>query len=510
MWSFKLRPGFDPVMLPMQKSISRKLQSFQTCQRHCLLLQRKEQHLSQRTKRGFLSAVSATGFNDYELERKRFKWDVPKYYNFANVTDHWAEKEKNGQRASPHPALWWVNDDGTELKYTFQDIQYHSKKIANMLITDCELQPGDMVMVILPKVPEWWFINIACHRAGLIVTPGTSLLTSGDIKDRLLSSKSKCIIADDKVAEEVDKVAKDCPDLKKKMLVSSKGHSRSSWMDYHESFEKASHLHENVKTLSDDTFLAFFTSGTTGKPKMIEHSHASGSLGHIVTGRYWLDAVPTDAVWCLSDTGWAKAAYGNLYGPWIQGACVFVHHLPAFDPIKVLETLQRYPITVFCAPPTGYRMLVQHDVARYRMNSLRHCLAAGEPTNPEVIEAWQRTTRLRINEGYGQSETTLLIGMFKCLQFQPGSMGKAVPGANVTVVGDDRCTELPPGEEGNIGVALKPRGTAGLFKGYMNDPAMTVDVFSKDYYLTGDRAYKDEDGYFFFVGRDDDVISSAG
>lgn len=457
-----------------------------------------------------MSAVSATGFNDYELERKRFKWEVPTYYNFANVMDAWAEKERNGERLTSTPALWWVHEDGQELKFSFQDIQEQSKKVANILLKDCQLQPGDMVMLILPKVPEWWLFNIACLRAGLILTPGTTLLTARDIEDRIISSETKCVVTDDSVADTVDQVACNCPGLKHKMLVSSKGLSRTGWVDYRECFEKASPVHENIKSRSDETLTAFFTSGTTGKPKLLIHSHASGSLGHIVTGRYWLDMVPTDVHWNISDTGWAKAAYSNLFGPWIQGACVFVHLSAGFNAAQILETAAKYPITTFCAPPTAYRMMIQEDVGKYDLTSIRHAVGAGEPTNPEVIAAWLKGTGQHMKEGYGQSETTLLIGMFKCLQYRPGSMGKAAPGVNVTVVADDRETVLPPGEEGNIGVALNPPGTVGLFKGYMNDPERTKKVFSSSYYLTGDRAYRDEDGYFYFVGRDDDVIKSSG
>ncbi|XP_070579708.1 acyl-coenzyme A synthetase ACSM3, mitochondrial-like [Ptychodera flava] len=460
--------------------------------------------------RGFLSAISATGFNDYELGRKNFKLDVPEYYNFASdVIDVWADKEKNGELKRNLPAYWWIDDHGNELKWSFQDLSVKSKKVANLLTKDCGIQRLERLIVILPRVPEWWLINIACMRAGIVLSPGTTLLRSKDIRTRLQNSHATCIITDPDCAPHVDEVVDECPEVRQKLLVSTDGKSRPGWKDFNSLYNEASEDHECVKTKADEPMTIFFTSGTTGLPKMAEHSHASYGLGHILTGKYFLDLTPTDMIWNLSDTGWAKCAYSNLFGPWLQGACVFIHHTPKFDHIKILELLGEYPITVFCAPPTVYRMFIQEDLAKFNLTSIRHTISAGEPLNPEVIEEWRKETGQMIKEGYGQTETTLVCGTFRCIQTRPGSFGKAGPGIDAAIVDEDGNV-VEDGVEGNIAIKVKPDRPVGLFRGYVDDPDRTAASFRGDYYLLGDRGYRDSDGYFWFVGRADDVIISAG
>ncbi|XP_077868003.1 LOW QUALITY PROTEIN: acyl-coenzyme A synthetase ACSM3, mitochondrial-like, partial [Saccoglossus kowalevskii] len=375
-------------------------------------------------KRCFLTAISSTGFNDYELGRKDFRLDVPEYFNFAgDVLDEWAEREKNGKRRGRHPALWWVDDDGNQLKWTFQDLQNKSKKVANILTHGCQLKRLQRVIVILPRVPEWWLFNIACLRTATILSPGTIQLTAQDIRKRLQASDAACIVTDESCADSVDQVSSDCPKLKTKLLVSQNGKTRSGWMDFKSLYEKASEKHECVKTHSDEPMTVYFTSGTTDEPKMCEHTHGSYGLAHVITGKYWLDLNPTDVHWNMSDTGWAKSAWSNFFAPWTQGACVFVHHTLRFDPVKSLQILNNYPITTFCTAPTVYRLFVQEDLSLYNLQSLRHTLSAGEP---------------------------------------------------------------------------------------LDDDNLTKSAFKGDYYFTGDRAVKDDDGFFWFVGRNDDVILSAG
>ncbi|XP_072044595.1 acyl-coenzyme A synthetase ACSM3, mitochondrial-like isoform X2 [Amphiura filiformis] len=470
---------------------------------------RNSRLLYSQPKRAFLSQVSHTGFNDYEIGRKEFKLEVPENFNFANVLDEWAQKERVGDRTERIPALWWIDDDGNEIKWSFQDLENQSKKVANILEQHCGVKQGDVVMVILPRVPEWWLMNIACLRTGAIMIPGTTMLTARDIEERVQASKTSVIITDDKIAPHVDKVAENCQTLSSKLLVSQSGASRDGWENYMNLFDIACETHICADTKSSDAVQVYFTSGTTGKPKMAEHTHASYGLGHTITGKYWLDLTSLDVHWTMSDTGWAKAAWGNFFAPWTQGACIFVHNAAKFDVIKTLEILQKYPITTFCGPPTAYRMMVQEDLSKYDLKSIRHTLSAGEPLNPEVVEDWKRRTGCLIREGYGQTETTLLVGSFLCIKHCSGSMGKPAPGYDIHII-DGEGKEVGVDQEGYIAVKVKPERPVGLFTKYVNDPQRTAASFIGDYYLTGDKATMDSDGYLWFVARGDDVITSAG
>ncbi|XP_041062831.1 acyl-coenzyme A synthetase ACSM3, mitochondrial [Carcharodon carcharias] len=446
-------------------------------------------------------------FTDYESIKQQYKPQVPEYFNFASdVLDKWSEMEKAGSRDS-NPAFWWLSEHGQEVKWTFQDLEVYSKKVANILSGACDLQLTDRVIIILPRVPEWWLVNIACMRTGTVLIPGTSLLTATDICHRLQASKAKCIITNDSLADAVESVASKCPSLKAKVTISHK--HREGWMSFQDLFRNASDDHKCANTKSLDPMAIFFTSGTTGPPKMALHTHCSYGMGLAVNGRYWLDLTPSDVIWNTSDTGWAKSAWSSIFSPWIQGACVFVIQMPRFKAKNVLEVLSKYPITTFCSPPTAYRMLVQSDVSSYRIKSLQHCVSAGEPLNPEVLEKWKEQTGLDIYEGYGQTETTLICATFKGMKIKPGSMGKPTPAFNVQIIDENRNV-VPPGVEGEIAIQLKPVRPLGLFSGYIDDPQQTAAVLREDYFLTGDRGLVDEDGYFWFLGRSDDIILSAG
>ncbi|XP_067859502.1 acyl-coenzyme A synthetase ACSM3, mitochondrial [Heptranchias perlo] len=446
-------------------------------------------------------------FTDYESIKQQYKLQVPEYFNFASdVLDKWSEVEKAGSRNS-NPAFWWVSENGQEVKWSFQDLSAYSKKVANILSEDCDLQLTDRVIVILPQIPEWWLVNIACMRTGTVLIPGTIQLTATDILYRLQTSQAKCIITDDSLADPVESVISKCPSIKVKLIISHK--HREGWMNFQDLFGKASTDHKCATTKSLDPMAIFFTSGTTGTPKMALHTHCSYGIGHTVTGRYWLDLTPSDVIWNTSDTGWAKSAWSSIFSPWIQGSCVFVRQMSRIEPKTILETLSRYPITTFCSPPTLYRMLVQNDVTSYRFKNLQHCVSAGEPINTEVMEKWKDQTGLDIYEGYGQTETVLICATFKNMKIKPGSMGKPAPGYNVQVI-DENCNMVPPGVEGEIAIQMKPVRPISLFSGYIDDPQRTASTLRGDYFLTGDRGQVDEDGYIWFTGRLDDVILTAG
>ncbi|XP_067912576.1 acyl-coenzyme A synthetase ACSM3, mitochondrial isoform X2 [Heterodontus francisci] len=460
--------------------------------------------------RSFFSNIkicNPQNFTDYESIKQQYKPQVPKYFNFArDVLDKWSEMEKAGSRGS-NPAFWWLSECGQEVKWSFQELGVYSKKVANILSEACDLQLTDRVIVILPRVPEWWLVNVACMRTGMVLIPGTSQLTAKDICQRLQTSKAKCIITNDSLADAVESVASKCPSLKAKVTISYK--RREGWMNFQDLFRNASADHKCANTKSLDPMAIFFTSGTTGDPKMALHTHCSYGLGLAVNGRYWLDLTPSDVMWNTSDTGWAKSAWSSIFSPWIQGSCVFVRQMQRFEPRSVLEVLSRYPITTFCSPPTTYRMLVQSNVSSYRFKNLQHCVSAGEPLNPEVMEKWKEQTGLDIYEGYGQTETVLIAGTFKGMKIKPGSIGKPSPAFNVQIV-DENCNVVPPGVEGEIAIQMKPVRPFGLFSGYINDPQRTARVLREDYFLTGDHGQTDEDGYIWFLGRSDDIIISAG
>jgi medium-chain acyl-CoA synthetase len=436
---------------------------------------------------------------DYDKEYHRFSWQVPEFYNFAgDVIDRWAQDPDK-------LAMLWVNDAGSEVKKTFADFSRASRQVANVLAAG-GVKRGDVVMLILPRNIEWWEGFTACIRMGAVAAPGTTQLTAKDLKYRANTSEAVCIITNPEIAGRFDEVAAECPTVKSRIVISE---PREGWTFYTDAVAAASDDFVTAETRSDDNCIVYFTSGTTGFPKMALHTHASYPIGHQVTGKYWLDLTPADMHWNISDTGWAKAAWSSYFGPWSQGAAQFVHHTDRFDPVNTLELLAKYPVTTMCGAPTIYRMLVLQDLSRYTFPSLRHCVGAGEPLNPEIIEVWQKATGCIIRDGYGQTETVCLCGSFPCIEPRFGSMGKPMPGFTLGVI-DEEGNRLPPNKEGDIAVSVEPERPVGLFKEYWKEPERTASSFRNGWYLTGDRAYVDEDGYFWFVGRSDDVILTSG
>jgi len=352
---------------------------------------------------------------------------------------------------------------------------------------------------------EWWEVFTASLRMGAVISPGTTQLSTKDLQYRINAAGATCLITDSANAHKINEVSGDCPTLKAKLLIDG---SLDTWIDYAKAVGGASDQFETADTRHDDEAMCYFTSGTTGYPKMTMHSH-SYAIGHQTTGKFWLDLKPEDLHWNISDTGWAKAAWSSYFGPWNCGAALFVHFTSGFNAKQTLQLLQEHPVTTMCGAPTIYRMLVLEDLEQYKFANLRHAVGAGEPLNPEIIETWLKATGITIRDGYGQTETVLLCGSFLCIEPRFGSMGKPSPGIDLEIVDNDG-NAVSANTEGDIAVKVKPVRPQGLFKEYKNNAEKTAETFNGDWYLTGDRAYKDEDGYFWFVSRADDVILSAG
>ncbi len=443
---------------------------------------------------------------DYDEMFRKFAIDVPEYFNFGfDVIDAWANKDRNKL------AMLWVNQEGKEKTFTFWDLMRLSNQIVNILIK-YGVGKGDRVLIMLPRVPEWWTFTLGLIKRGAVYCPAPTMLTPKDLKYRINIADIKMVITMEEQADKIEAIAKECPSLSCKVLIDGK---RPGWISYLTELDypapvsaKIVNLPSMKKTKSTDPLVIFFTSGTTGEPKMVVHEQ-SYPLGHIVTARFWHDLRTNDLHFTLSDTGWAKSAWGKFYGQWIEGAAIFVYDIRSrFNATEILPLIEKYGITTFCCPPTIYRMLILADLDKFDFSELRHCVSAGEPLNPEVIKAWKDATGMTIYEGYGQTETVLCIGTFPGMTPKYGSMGKPSPGWHIELHDDDG-KPVPIHEEGRIAIKMNPR-PVGMFREYLNNPEENKKSFVGEYYYTGDKAYKDEDGYLWFIGRDDDVIKSSG
>ncbi len=446
---------------------------------------------------------------NYQQARRDFSWEVTDEYNFA--LDTIAEWAKDPQKL----AMLWIGQDGSEAQFTFAYFDQQGSRVAHAL-EDLGIQKGDRVLLMAPRLPQWWEAVLGMMKLGAIAIPCTTLLTAKDIQYRAELAEAVALITDRSGAAKLAQVRENCPTIKVAIVIDDPADPPDAplpadTISYRAVVDAASPEWTERRTRSSDPSLIYFTSGTVGYPKMVLHTQVSYPIGHTrVTGRYWLDQHPTDLHWNLSEMGWAKAAWSNLFGPWGNGAAMFIQDARGkFNAKETLEMLARYPITTFCAPPTAYRLLVQEDLSQYKLRALRHCVGAGEPLNPEVIEAWQRGTGLTIYDGYGQTETVLLCGNFPGEEIRPGSMGKPSPGFELAIIDNDG-NEVGPNQEGDIAVRVKPVRPLGMFKEYWRNPEAMERSFKGDWYITGDRAYRDPDGYFWFVGRADDVIISAG
>ncbi|HSI32418.1 MAG: AMP-binding protein [Phycisphaerae bacterium] len=431
---------------------------------------------------------------------------APALFNFArDVVEGWAKRTPDAT------ALWWIADPSKgaapERKFTFAQIAGEARRAAAAFAT-AGIAPGDRVLVILPRIPQWWTAMLGLIRLGAVPIPGTPLLTPKDVAYRVQAASAKALLTD---AEGAARYADlDAPGIR---LVTGGGTAPVRWKDFDVACAAESDAFDPPHTPSDSPGFLYFTSGTTGMPKMVLHTQASYGLGHKLTGEQWLSSRPGDVVWNLSDTGWAKAAWSSFFGPWHTGSCIFtVDARGKFDPAAALDVLATYPIHVWCAPPTALRLIVREDLSRRKFPHLRRCVSAGEPLNPEVISLWQSATALPIFEGYGQTESVCMCGASPSMtggEIRPGSMGKPMPGFDLAILDADN-RELPAGRDGQLAVRVKPNRPLGLFREYWLNPGENAARFVGDYYLTGDVARRDEDGWLWFVGRADDVIKSSG
>ncbi len=440
---------------------------------------------------------------DYEAERANFRLDVPERFNFVfDVLERRASTTPDGL------ALIALDAAGAETaRYTWAQMARETRRMGNALL-GLGVQKGDPLFVMLPRIPEWYVAALGAIRIGAIPMPGTNLLTGNDIKYRIQRANAVAAVTDSEGAAKVDSVAGDLETLQHRIVV---GEAPSAgWTPLDRLIETGSPDPTPADpTASTDPMLLYFTSGTVSYPKMVMHTQASYGIGHIITARYWQDLREGDVHWTVSDMGWAKAAWGKLFGQWQQGATVVLMNMGKPDADLILDTITRNGITTFCAPPTLYRLLVQADIGAHDLSGLRHCLSAGEPLNPEVIRVWEDGTRgLTVYDGYGQTETVNLVANYRCLPVRPGSMGRPTPGFDVQVV-DDEGNPVKPGDEGHIAVRVAPERPVGMFGGYYLDDDATAAAFHGGWYFTGDKGRCDEAGYFWFEGRSDDVITSS-
>ncbi len=405
-------------------------------------------------------------------------------------------------------AMLHISKDKTERRFTFNDMKRRSNQTANYF-KSLGIKRGDRVMLVLKRHYQFWFSMLALHKLGAIAIPATNQLLAHDFEYRFNSAGVSAIVAtaDGSVADSVDEAQKTCPTLTTKILV---GGTREGWRDFNSEFEMYStHYYRTVDTpCGDDTMVMFFTSGTTGYPKIAEHSYKY-ALGHYVTAKYWHGVDPDGLHFTISDTGWGKALWGKFYGQWLSEGAVFTYDFDRFHADDILPMFAKYHITTFCAPPTMLRMMIKEDISKYDLSSVVHMTTAGEALNPEVYRQFKKATGLRIMEGFGQTETTLTIGNLFGTNPKIGSMGKPTPGYDIDIVDPDG-NPVPDGEPGEIIIRTDKRVPCGLFKGYYNNPEATAEAWHDGMYHTGDTAWRDEDGYFWYVGRTDDVIKSSG
>ena len=445
-------------------------------------------------------------FDSYEDFAENFTIEVPEAFNFGfDVVDEWAAVEPDKL------ALLWTNDAGEERAFTFTDIKHLSNQAANAF-KELGIGKGDVVMCILRRRWEYWVCAVALCKLGATIIPASLQLTRKDVVYRANSADVKAIVAvnDEYVCTQVEEAMSDCPTVREKFIVDG---SREGWVDFDElivgypdTFERPT---GDVGVTSKDIMLMYFTSGTTGNPKAVEHNFAH-PLGHIITAKYWQQVQENKLHMSVTDSGWAKFGWGKIYGQWIAGATIFAYDMDKFVPTKLLQKIQDYKLTTFCAPPTMYRFMLQEDVAAYDLSSVENFATAGEPLNAEVTIQWERLTGKKIREGFGQTEGPVLLATFPWIEPRPGSMGKPSPLLNVKLLDDDG-REVDDGEEGAICVTgLKEAYPPGLFVGYYGNPERTEEAVGGEYYNLHDMAWRDSDGYCYFVGRNDDVIKCSG
>lgn len=440
---------------------------------------------------------------------ENYKIKTPEHFNFAfDVVDRFATED------SEKIALVWCNDKKDEKILTFGQMAKNVNKTANVL-KSLGIKKGDSVMLILRRRYEFWYMILALHKIGAIAVPATVQLLPSDIVYRIEKAHIKMIVVlnDEQVVEHIENALEEFstkPENLEKIpqLLLANG-SKEGWIDFENQFEKASETFADVRCAENfDTSILYFTSGTSGYPKMVTHNFFY-PLGHIVTAKCWQNVKENGLHLSLAETGWAKALWGKIYGQWLCGCGVFVYDMETFIPKKVLEHLQNYKVTSFCAPPTAYRYLLREDFSHYDLSSLTQCTTAGEALTQDIFDTFKKQTGITLREGYGQTELTLTSGNFPWVEVRVGSMGVASPNYDVDVIRPDG-TSCNPDEVGEIVVRIDKSKPLGMFSGYYEDEEKTRQAFSDGIYHTGDAGRKDQDGYFWFEGRTDDMIKSSG
>ncbi len=428
-----------------------------------------------------------------------YKLHWPENFNFGyDVVDDIAANEPDKR------AMIWCNPQGEERIYTFADMKRLSDKTANYLMS-LGIKKGDKVLVILKRHYQFWYVITALHKIGAIIVPATFMLTKMDLEYRINSASIKAAICTDQngVPEALDS-AEDIPSLEIKMIVN---HPREGWRFFDEEMESASEKLERQDTKAEEPMLMYFSSGTSGYPKMVLHDHLY-SLGHLLTAKHWHNVDPDGIHFTIADTGWGKAVWGKYYGQWFMESCVFVYDFDKFDPAEIMDIIGKYHITTLCCPPTMFRFFINAGLEGHDLSSLKYCCIAGEALNPDVFNNWKQATGISLMEGFGQTETTLTIANLKGMVPKPGSMGKPSPQYKVKIV-DENGSECAPGQTGEIVISSDPK-PPGLMMCYYRNEEKTKATIHDGWFHTGDVAWKDEDGYFWYVGRNDDVIKSSG
>ena len=447
--------------------------------------------------------LTQTTFASQEDFNQHFHIRVPEHFNFGyDIVDEWARIEPD------KPALLWTNDKEEHRQFTFADIKRYSDQTASYF-RSLGIGKGDMVMLILKRRYEFWFSIVALHKLGAVVIPATHLLTKKDIVYRCKAADIKMIVCagEPVITKHIADALPDSPTVQH--VVSVGPEVPEGFLDFHRGIaEAAPFTRPDYEIGNDDISLMYFTSGTTGEPKMVAHDFTY-PLGHIVTGYLWHNLNEQSLHLTIADTGWGKAVWGKLYGQWIVGANVFVYDHEKFTPADILKKIQDYRVTSLCAPPTIFRFLIHEDLTKYDLSHLKYCTIAGEALNPAVFETFKKLTGIRLMEGFGQTETTLTVATMPWMEPKPGSMGLPNPQYDVDLIDyDGRSVEA--GEQGQIVIRTDKGKPLGLFKEYYRDPQRTHEAWHDGIYYTGDVAWKDEDGYLWFVGRADDVIKSSG
>ena len=448
--------------------------------------------------------VEKTSFTSQEDFVKNLKIKAPQNFNFGyDVVDAWAAEQPDKR------AICWTNDKGEHIDFTYADLKRETDKTA-AYFKQLGIGKGDMVMLILKRRFEFWYSIIALHKLGAVVIPATHLLTEKDIIYRCEAADIKAIVAvgETVVLDHIKNALPKCPSVKHVISVGPEVYD--GFEDFTQGIENApAYIRDEYVNNNDDISIIYFTSGTSGNPKMVAHDFTY-PLGHIVTGSYWHNLNEDSLHLTVADTGWGKAVWGKLYGQMIAGASIFVYDHEKFTPADMLKMIETYRITSFCAPPTIFRFMIREDLRKYDLSSLKWATIAGEALNPSVYQEFYELTGIKLREGFGQTETTCTVLTTPWMEPKPGSMGKPNPAYNVDIVmGDGRSAEV--GEQGEIIIRIdENQKPYGLFLGYYRDEARTKEAYHDGIYHTGDVAWKDEDGYFWFVGRNDDVIKSSG